>query len=438
MDVPNTRYAKSGDVYVAYQVVGEGPFDLLFTQQMSNLFWVWQQPRFVRIFRRLASFSRLILLDRRGTGLSDRPRVLTLEAQADDVRAVLDATGSERAVLFGAYGGGQACVLVAAMYPQRTQALALFNTPAYGAGPPPPAIAGSAEAAPDDETLKRLAKELNPSIAGDSDYVEWFRWSHRLTASPGGHAAFDRMLDATDLRDVLPAVRVPTLILYRDEFQEEAHEVCDLIPGARSVRLPGADSGVYVGDEVVNEVERFLRGAPFVAVPESVLSTVLFTDIVGSTERTAVMGDRAWRDLLSRHNAAVRSELARFAAVEHDTAGDGFFATIDGPARAIRCAQAIVRRLDELGLQARAGVHTGECELEGAKPVGIAVAVGARVAAAAAGGEVLVSRTVRDLVAGSGINFESRGTYELKGVGELPLYAVTASDEHTLAPVVDR
>ena len=419
MEMPDVRYALSGDVHIAYQVVGDGPIDLLFTQQASHLLWMWQQPRFVRLFERLASFSRLILVDRRGTGLSDRPRVLTLEAQMDDLRATLDDTGSERASLFGAYGGGQACALFAATYPERVHALALFNTPAHGSGPPLP------HEGYDRESLTRRAGVVNPSLADDAAYVEWFVWWSRLAFSPGGREAFDRMLAQTDIRDILPAIRVPTLVLYRDFIRDDALELAALIRDADVVRLPGPDSGVYVGDEPADEVERFLGGVRGIGVPDSVLSTLLFTDIVGSTERAVELGNRAWRDLLQRHNAAVRSELARFGGIERDTAGDGFFATFDGPARAIRCAQAIVQRLQPLEIDVRAGVHTGECELHEDKLAGIAVTVGARIADEGDAGEVLVSQTVRDLVAGSGIEFTDRDTYVLKGVpGQWRLFAV--------------
>jgi class 3 adenylate cyclase len=429
VEPPEVEYARSGDVAIAYQVVGDGPVDLVFVPFFGNIRYAWEQPLFARFLERLASFSRLILLDKRGTGLSDRPRVLTLEAQMDDIRAVLDAVGSKRAALLGGTQGGQLCALFAATYPERTRALVLFNPHASPADMPPAPRSGdeARERWGTRELSGELARAAYPSMAGDQAFLRWHVDYLRFAASPGAAAEFFRMLHDTDISDVLPTIRVPTLVIYRARRRDANLRVAELIPGARAVQIPGDDLGVWVGDEVPAEVERFLSGREEAPVPDSVLTTVLFTDIVGSTERAAALGDRAWRDLLTRHHAAVRRELARFRGEELDTAGDGFFATFDGPARAIRCAQAIVAGVGELGLELRAALHTGECELHDGKPAGIAVNIGSRVAAEGRPGEVLVSSTVKDLVAGSGIEFDERGVRALKGIpGEWRLYAVRA------------
>jgi class 3 adenylate cyclase len=423
--IPDVLYARSGDVAIAYQVVGEGPVDLVFVPFFGNVRWAWELPLFARFLERLASFSRLILFDKRGTGLSDRPRVLTLETQMDDIRAVLDAVGSERAALLGGAQGGQLCALFAATYPERTRALALFNPHASPADVPP--APGSGEEARERWGTRELAEEfartVYPSLADDPAFCRWQVDYLRFAASPGAAAEFFRMLHDTDISDVLPTIRVPTLVLYRARRRDASLRVAELIAGARAVQIPG-DGGAWVGDEVPAEVERFLSGGQEPPVPDSVLTTVLFTDIVRSTERAAELGDRAWRDLLARHHAAVRRQLARFRGQELDTAGDGFFATFDGPARAIRCAQAIINDVGELGLDMRVGLHTGECELHDGKLAGIAVSVGSRVAGEAGPGQVVVSGTVRDLVAGSGIEFEDLGMRALKGIpGEWRLYA---------------
>ena len=356
--------------------------------------------------------------------------MLTLETQMDDIRAVLDAAESERAVLLGAVQGGQLCSLFAATYPERTRALVL-NNPHASPADVPDAPPRSADEARDRWGTRELSEEIirtvYRSMAGDEVFLRWHLDYLRFAASPGSAAEFFRMVHDTDISDVLPTIRVPTLVIYRAPRREAALRVAELIPGARSVQIPGDDPAVYLGDEAASEVERFLRGQEEPRVPETVLTTVLFTDIVGSTERAAELGDRAWRDLLAHHHAAVRRELARFRGQELDTAGDGFFATFDGPARAIRCAQAIIADVGALGLELRAGLHTGECELHDGKLAGIATSVGARVAAEAGPGQVLVSGTVRDLVAGSGIEFEGLGVYALKGLpGEWTLYVARA------------
>jgi class 3 adenylate cyclase len=427
-NVPDIRYARSGDVAIAYQVVGEGPLDLVFVPFFGNIRWAWEQPRLARFLDQLASFSRLILFDKRGTGLSDRPRVLTLETQMDDIRAVLDAAGSERAALLGAVQGSQLCALFAATYPERTRALILYH-PHAAAADLPPAPPRSAEEARErwgtPELTDEILRSVYEPVAGDEEFARWHADYLRFAASPSAAAEFFRMLYDTDVSDVLPTIRVPSLVIYSKSRRESALRVAKLIHGARSVEITGAAGPIYLGEGVASEVERFLLGGEELPVPDSVLTTVLFTDIVGSTERAAELGDRAWRDLLARHHAAVRRELARFRGHEVDTAGDGFFATFDGPARAIRCAQTILTGVGELGLGLRAGLHTGECELHDGKLAGIAVNIGSRVAAEAGPGEVLVSSTVRDLVAGSGIEFEDLGARALKGIpGEWRLYAV--------------
>jgi class 3 adenylate cyclase/pimeloyl-ACP methyl ester carboxylesterase len=414
--VPDVQYARSGDVAIAYQVVGDGPVDLVFVPFFGNVRWAWEQPLFARFLERLASFSRLILFEKRGTGLSDRPRVLTLETQMDDIRAVMDAVGSERAALFGGTQGGQLCALFAASYPERTRRRVLYNPHVSPADvPPAPSAEEARERWGTREVSEELARAAYPSMAGDPAFLRWHVDYLRFAASPGAAGEFFRMLHDTDISDVLPTIRVPTLVIYRARRRDAALRVAELIPGAGAVQIAGDDLGVWIGDEIPAEVERFQSGREEAAVPDSILTTIRFTDIVGSTERAAALGDRRWRDLLARHHAAVRRELARFRGQELDTAGDGFFATFDGPARAIRCAQAIIADVGELGLDLRAGLHTGECELHDGKLAGIAVSVGSRVAAEAGPGEVVVSGTVRDLVAGSGIEFQDLGVRPLKG-----------------------
>jgi class 3 adenylate cyclase len=421
--LPDIRYVRSGDVSIAYQVLGDGPIDLVFVPFLASFRHAWEQPLFARFLERLASFSRLILFDKRGTGLSDRPPVLTLESQMDDMRAVLDAIGSERAALLGAAQGGQLCALFAATYPHRTRALVLSNPHASPVDmPPAPTPAEARERWGTRELSEELARAIYPSLASDAAFLRWHLEYHRTAASPGAAAEFFRMLYATDVSDVLPTIRVPTLVLYRPRQRTSALRVAGLIPGAVAVETPGDDMAMWVTDESPSEVAGFLRVREQ-PVPDTVLATVLFTDIVGSTERAAHLGDRAWRDLLSRHHEAIRRALARFRGRELDTAGDGFFATFDGPARAVLCAQAIVADVGDIGLDVRAGLHTGECELHDGKPAGIAVSIGSRIAAEAGPREVVVSSTVKDLVAGSGLAFDELSRRTLKGVpGEWRLY----------------
>ena len=436
---PETRYAKSGDVNIAYQVVGAGPRDLVLVPGwVSNSEVFWEEPGLSRFLRRLASFSRLILFDKRGTGLSDRVTDLpTLETRMDDVRAVMDAVGSERAALLGYSEGGPMCALFAATYPARTSALIMIGSygrrtwaPEYPWGPTPEQH---------QEFFSKCEREWGgpvgldargPSVARDERFRQWWARLLRMGASPGANLALLRMNAEVDVRHVLPAVRVPTLILHsvgdRALDVRASRYMAERIPGAKYVELPGDDHLPWLSDAdaILDEVEEFLTGVRHGPEPDRVLATVLFTDIVGATERAVALGDRRWRDLLDSHQALVRRELARFRGHEVDTAGDGFLATFDGPARAIRCACAISDEARQLGLEIRAGLHTGECELIGNKVGGIAVHIGARVAASAAPGEVRVSSTVKDLVAGSGLRFSDRGVHTLKGVpGEWRLFA---------------
>jgi pimeloyl-ACP methyl ester carboxylesterase len=435
-----TRYAKSGDVHIAYQVVGQGDLDLLLVPGwVSHLESAWEHPALARFLKRLASFVRLILIDRRGTGLSDRiAEVPSLEERMDDVRAVMDAAGSEQAALFGVSEGGPMCIMFAATYPQRTTSLVLFGTAARIMRSPDYPIGIPADAF--DEFAEKIAAEWGtgvsidifaPSVAHDGAFRRAWARIERFSASPAGIKTLMRMLYETDVRHVLPSVRVPTLVVQREgDFAmrvEGARYIADHIPGARYVELPGADHFPWVGDgdTVLDEVEEFLTGTRATRDVDRVLTTILFTDIAASTARAASMGDQLWRDLLVSHDALVRRELARFRGREVKQVGDGFLATFDGPARGIRCARAIRDAVRALGIEIRAGLHTGECEYVGDDVGGIAVHIGARVSASAEPGEVLVSGTVKDLVAGSGIRFADRGAHQLRGVpGEWRLFAV--------------
>jgi class 3 adenylate cyclase len=436
--IPETRYARSGDVNIAYQVSGGGPFDLMLVQGfVSHLDVDWDEPGTAHFLRRLGSFSRLIRFDKRGTGLSDRPGGLPdLETRMDDVRAVMDAVGSEQAALLGYSEGGPMCCLFAATYPERTSALVLYGAYAKRQDPDGdyPWAATSAERRAYADEIERnwgVDADLGAMApTADSAMRAWWAKRARAAASPGAARDLILMNSEIDVRPVLPTIRVPTLVLHRtgdrDSRVDEGRYIADHIAGARFVELPGEDHIVSIDpDEILDEVQEFLTGARPVPETERVLATVLFTDIVASTERAAVLGDRRWRELLERHNVAVRHELDRFRGREVDTAGDGFLATFDGPARAIRCARAIVAGMGGLGLELRAGLHTGECELMGDKVTGVAVHTGARVAALAQPGEILVSSTVKDLVAGSGLEFDDRGTHALRGIpGDWRLYAV--------------
>jgi len=431
------RYARSGDVNIAYQVTGGGPFDLVVVSGfVSHLENDWEHPASARLLERLGSFARLIRFDKRGTGLSDRAVGLPdFETRMDDVRAVMDDAASERAALFGYSEGGPLAILFAATYPERVRALVLYGTYAKRTGPDDDypwcetREQRLAYAAAVEREWGVQADLTRMAPGADEAFARWWMARARAAASPGSARDLVLMNSQADVRDVLPAVQAPTLVLHRvgdrDARVEEGRYIASHIPGARFVELSG-DTHVpfWEPDEVVDEVEEFLTGVRPARVDDRVLATVLFTDIVGSTERLGALGDRAWAQLLERHHARVRRELARFGGEEIDTAGDGFLALFDGPARAVRCAAAVREAVGDLGLEVRAGVHTGEVERPGGSaPRGIAVHVGARIASTASAGEVLVSATTRDLVAGSGLEFVDRGEVVLKGVGSRRVYA---------------
>jgi pimeloyl-ACP methyl ester carboxylesterase len=436
---PETLYAKSGDLNIAYQVLGDGPFDLVYVPGwVSNIDLIWEKPKPARFLERLASFSRLILFDKRGTGMSDRvsnDRLPTLEQRMDDVRAVLDAVGSENAALLGHSEGSSMSVLFAATYPDRSRALVLvgafakrLRTDDYPWAPTLEERLATIEEVERNWGAGFDLTDYAPSE--DPALLEWYSTCLRRSASPGAAAALLRMNSQIDTRHILPTIRVPTLVLARtgdrDVTVDEGRWIASQIPEARFVELSGDEHLIWAGDQdgLLAEIEEFLTGARSAPEYDRVLSTVLFTDIVGSTERARELGDRGWHEVLDEHHVRVRGVLEQYRGREVDTAGDGFFASFDGPARAIRAACAMREGVQELGIQIRAGLHTGECELMRDKIGGIAVHTGARVAAAAEPGEVLVSSTVKDLVAGSGIVFADRGECELKGVGSWHLYSV--------------
>lgn len=436
---PETRYASSDGVSIAYQTFGDGPIDLVIVPGwVSNLDAFWEEPAVEEFYRRLASFSRLILFDKRGTGLSDRVELPSLETRMDDVRAVLDAVGSGRAALFGYSEGGPMCALFAATYPERTLALVMAGSYARMMAAPGYEFGRTQQDV--DELLGEIERDWGqavgldrraPSRAGDQRFRRWWARFLRASASPSAALSLIRMNAQIDIRHVLPSIRVPTLILHsvgdRALPVEGSRYLARAIPGARLVELPSNDHLPYLSDAeaIADELEEFLTGVRRHAGAERVLATVLFTDIVGATEKASALGDRRWHQLLDSHHEVVRRELARFRGREIDTAGDGFFAAFDGPARAARCACAVSAAVRPLGIEIRAGAHTGECEVMGDKYGGIAVHIGARIAACAGPGEVLVSSTVKDLVAGAGLAFEDRGRHALKGIpGDWQLYRV--------------
>lgn len=442
---PQTRYARSGDLSIAYQVVGGGSLDIVLVHGwVSHIDLQWDEPHLSSFLGRLASFARLITFDKRGTGLSDRVAVNelpTLEQRMDDLRAVMDAAGSQQAALLGVSEGGALCLLFAATHPERVRAVMTFGTYAKRVRSPdypwaPTVEAREAEYAEILATWGTAADMENifPSMVGNATFRDWIGAYFRASASPSAAVALLRMNTQADIRAVLSTVRVPALVMNRvqdgDVKVDEARFIASQIPGARLKLFPGADHVPWVGDSenVLGEIEEFLTGARHAEAGDRILATILTTDIVGSTELVARLGDRSWRDLLDRHHAMVRRELERYRGREIDTAGDGFFAAFDGPARAIRCAMAVVREAAGLGIEIRAGLHTGECEVLDGKLAGIAVHTAARVAAVAGPREVLVSGTVRDLVAGSGISFQERGERSLKGLPELlRLFAVASA-----------
>jgi class 3 adenylate cyclase len=438
--VTEVRFARSGDVHVAYRVVGDGPVDLVYAQgALTHLDVLWEGTAFRRYCERLGEFTRLILFDKRGMGMSDRvPGATTLEERMDDIRAIMDAVGSERAAIMGESEGGPLALLFAAAHPERTVGLVLQGAEVrerrddeWPHGEATPEEFEEAMATIPARFGKGLGIwAIAPSLAGQESVREWWARNQVNAATPGSAEAFMRMAFEIDVRHVVSAINVPALIVHAVGDGvcnvENGRFLARTIGGARYVELPGEDHVPWFDpDPALDEIREFLTGRRESPTPDRRLVTVLFTDLVDSTARAAELGDRQWRDVLAQHHGAVRRELERFGGHEVDTAGDGFFATFDGPARAIRCAQAIVAAVRPLGLEVRAGLHSGEVEVFGDKIAGIAVSIGARVASQAAPGEVRVSGTVKDLVAGSGIAFEDRGSAALKGVpGEWRLYAV--------------
>jgi len=446
MPVPETRFAQSGDVRIAYQVFGAGPFDIVFAPSLvTHLELQWKVRPWAEFNERLGRLGRVIVFDKRGTGMSDRAvGIPDIEQRMDDIRAVMDAAGSARAALIGTSDGGTMAALFAATYPERCWSLILWGSmPRYHFARDYRGGVTEEERRASDAYHTEHPWGEQP---GMEEFAEWLL--------PGAHAidrqamvnmylagadaesfwALEEMNHAMDIRGALPAISAPTLVIYREKEPSPitygSRAFAELIPGAVLLELPGAGHLPFGGDaaRAFAHIEEFLvrswAGTPATPEPERMLATILFTDVVGSTAKAAELGDRAWRELLERHHATIRLQLARYRGVELDTAGDGFFASFDGPARAIHCAQAITESVRQLGIDVRAGLHAGECELIDRKIGGIAVHIGARVAAQARPGEVLVSQTVKDLVAGSGIHFQDRGAAQLKGIpGEWRLYA---------------
>jgi class 3 adenylate cyclase/pimeloyl-ACP methyl ester carboxylesterase len=459
VEAPEIHYAQSGNVYVGYQAFGGGPFDLVVVPgSLSNIAYGWEFESWRSYYGALASFARVLLFDKRGTGISDPvPGAPSVEERMDDVRAVMDSAGSRRAALIGSIDGAAMAALFAATYPERVAALVLMNPVVrgrwaldypWGSRDEPESAASVASwwGKRDDSFAEYIANWM-PGRSGDEEFARLLSSYLRLSASPTTRVKLEEMGLAIDVREALSTIRAPTLVVHcdpprrvDDELREDllsapteaSRYAAERIPGARFVELPPGDPPLWAVDqsEPLALLHEFLTGAweagaweP--AEPDRVLATLLFTDLVGSTEIAAKLGDAGWRDLVHRHHAFVRQQLVRFRGREIDTAGDGFFASFDGPARAVRCACAIVAELPGLGLDARAGLHTGECELIDGKPGGLAVVVGARISSIAPSGEVFASSTVKDLVAGSGIVFEDRGEHELKGVpGNWRLHAV--------------
>jgi len=438
---PRTRYARNGGVSIAYQVAGDAPHDVLLVNSwVSQMEHLWTEPRLARMFGRLTEFARLIQFDRRGSGMSDRVPPAPLEEQMDDVLAVLDAAGSERAAVLAETEGTALACLFAATHPERVSSLSLFAPiPRITAAPDYPwAHDAARREAFIERTVARWGEGVTadaaaPGAAESPGLREWFGRMERLAVGPAAVEPAMRVIGRTDVRPILPLIRVPTVVTRRrdDERVDRRHAeyICDHVPGARLVELPGADSILFLEDTepLVDRIEELVTGSRAARPPERVLATVLFTDIVGSTQRAAEAGDRRWRELLDAHQALVREALAAHGGEEVKTLGDGFLATFDGPARAVRCALEAVARSGAAGVPVRAGVHTGECERVGNDVAGIAVHIGARVMGEAGAGEVLVSRTVTDLVAGSGLRFFSRGAQALRGVpGEWELFEAAA------------
>jgi class 3 adenylate cyclase len=442
---PETRYAKSGDLNIAHQVIGQGPIDVVLVDQwFSHMDGLWDVPPLAELVERLATFSRVITFDQRGIGLSDPVPIASLpsiEEWMDDLRAVMDAVGSERAALIAGLAAGFMATVFAATYPGRASSLVLVDTfPRFVRAPDYPWGAPAAERTRRLDEVQAewgrglMLHQFAPSMAGDRRLQEaWARYE-RQSASPGTALAMVGMLYESDIRHVLPTIQIPTLVIARGQADRippgHSRYLADHIPGAKYVELPGIDTLMWAGDQeaTVAEIQEFITGARPVPEPDRVLATVLFTDIVRSTDLAAELGDHRWRGVLAEHDRIVRRQLDRFRGREVKTTGDGFLATFDGPARAIRCAGAIRDGVRALEIEVRAGLHTGEIEVIGGDVGGIAVHIGARVAALAGADQVLVSSTVKDLVAGSGIEFEDRGTHSLKGVpGEWRLFAVKSA-----------
>ncbi len=438
---PETQYARSGDVNIAYQVIGDAPLDLVFVMGwVSHMEYFWREPSFARFLKRLSSFSRLILFDKRGTGLSDRVpnhELPTLEQRMDDVRAVMEAVGSERAALVGVSEGGPMCSLFAATYPEKTLALVMIGTYAKRIRD------DDYPWAPTTEQRQHFFDEMRatwggpvgleeraPSVANDPKFRDWWATYLRMGASPGAALALTQMNAEIDVRKVLPLIRVPSLVIHRTDDLclkvEEGRYVADQIPGARYVEFPGRDHLPFVGDQdaILDEVEEFLTGVRHGMEPDTVLATVLFTRIVGHEEHKKRVGDDRWEDLLRRLKSQIAKEIHWFRGREIDMVGERPLAIFDGPARAIKCATAISEYASRLGIELRSGLHTGECELIDGKVGGMATQIGMCVTDEAQGGEVLVSSTVKDLVAGSGIEFEEKGMRNLCDVGEWRLFSV--------------
>jgi DNA-binding winged helix-turn-helix (wHTH) protein/pimeloyl-ACP methyl ester carboxylesterase/class 3 adenylate cyclase len=445
---PDTRYAQSGDVNIAYQVVGDGPLDLVFVMGwVSHLEYFWAEPSFARFLTRLASFSRLILFDKRGTGLSDRVpinQLPTLEQRMDDVRVVMEAVGSKRAALCGVSEGGPMCSLFAATYPEKTSALVMIGTYAKRVCHPDyPWAPTMKEREEFYEVMRREwgtpvgLEERAPSVADDPQFREWWATYLRMGASPGAALALTKMNADIDVRHVLPSIRVPTLVIHREHDQclkvEEGRYVASRIPGAKYRELPGVDHLPFVGDQnaILDEIEEFLTGVRHAADYDRVLATVVFSRLMDADRQVSRLGEQRWGDLLERYTTHTRRELELFRGREVEMADGNFLATFDGPARAIRAACAISDAAARLGIRVKAGLHTGECDMVESKVGGIAVQIGAHVVEQAAPGEVLVSHTVKDLVAGAGIGFEERGTHVLENVpGEWRLFAVERASSY--------
>ena len=444
-----TRYADSGGASIAYRVLGDGPTELVFVPGFVGHQEVMPEyPAARRFFERLASFTRLLLYDKRGQGLSDRPATPpTLEQGMDDLHAVIDAAGFTRPSVFGVSEGGPMALLFAASHPASVDKLVLFGTYARLLQAEDFAIGFSP--ANFDRMLQRMRREWGgpvlvpffaPSLADDQGFLDWWARMLRSGASPSIAVALMELYKEIDVRHALPAIEAPCLVMQKSHDRlvppAFAEHLAKQIPGGRYCELPGRDHVFFTEDQdaLLDEVEDFLAGTRTSREPERRLATVLFTDIVGSTDRAAALGDRRWRDLADAHDDVVRKALARHRGFEIKTMGDGFLASFDGPARAIRCAQEVAREAERIGIPVRAGVHTGECDVVGDDLAGMAVNIGARVGALADAGEVLVSQTVKDLVVGSGIEFEDRGTHTLKGVpGEWRLYASQTARQPAVA-----